>query len=139
MTEPRSCVGRDGRFKVGIHRPCFGVRNLRRHDYLQSLGELEDGTGVDNRANFPDKDLYEPEADLIYEIHNPFAFRGTTYINSAWADAKAAHPETIAIPAPEPCSLLENILQGHLWSRPSNPVGNRIQNASLGTDKPGHP
>ena len=111
MTELRSCVGKDGRFKVGIHKPCFGVRNLRKKDYLQSLGELEDGTGVDNRANFPDKDLYEPEADLIYEIHNPFAFRGTTYINSAWADAKAKHPETISIPAPEPCSLLENIRQ----------------------------
>ncbi|MDA8136188.1 MAG: hypothetical protein M0T82_16335 [Desulfobacteraceae bacterium] len=112
MTELRSCVGKDGQFKVGVHRPSFGVRNLRKRDYLQSLGELEDGTGVDNQANFPDKDLYEPEADLIYEIHNPFAFRGTTYINSAWADAKAAHPETIAIPAPEPCSLLENIRQG---------------------------
>jgi len=105
MTELRTCVGKDGRFKVGIHRPFFGVRNLRKQDYLQNLGELEDGTGVDNRANFPDKDLYEPQADTIYEINNPFPFRGTTYINSAWADAKAEHPETIAIPAPEPCSL----------------------------------
>ncbi len=111
MTELRSCVGKDGRFKVGIHRPFFGVRNLRKHDFLQSLGELEDGTGVDNRANFPDKDLYEPHADIIYEIHNPFPFRGTTYINSAWADIKAEHPEIIAIAAPEPCSLLENARQ----------------------------
>jgi hypothetical protein len=111
MTESRTCVGKDGRFKVGIHRPCFGVRNLRIQDYMQSLGELEDGTEVTNRANFPDKDLYEPQADIIYEINNPFPFRGTTYINSAWADAKAARPETIPIPAPEPCSLLGNIRQ----------------------------
>ncbi len=108
MTDLRSCVGKDGRFMVGIHRPFFGVRNLRKHDFLQSLGALENGTGVDNGVNFPDKDLYEPHADIIYEINNPFPFRGTTYINSAWADAKADRPETIGIPAPESCSFLQN-------------------------------
>ena len=108
MTDLRSCVGKDGRFMVGIHRPFFGVRNLRNHDFLQSLGALGDGTGVDNRANFPDKDLYEPHADIIYEINNPFPFRGTTYINSAWADVKADRPETIGIPVPESCSFLQN-------------------------------
>ncbi|MCD4721063.1 MAG: hypothetical protein K8S13_14580, partial [Desulfobacula sp.] len=63
---------------------------------------------IDNHINFPADDLYEPNADIIYEIANPFPFRGTTYINSAWADIKAAHPETIRISKPEPCSLLQN-------------------------------
>jgi len=108
MTDIRSCVGQNGRFIVGVHRPCFKVKNLRKNDFLQPLGMLEDGTVVDNRSNFPDQDLDEPKADIIYEIHNPFDFRGTTYINSAWADAKAVQPEMISIQAPEPCSLLQN-------------------------------
>ena len=104
----RSCVGKDARFIVGIHKPCFEIKNLRDNDYFTSLGQLEDGTVIDNHINFPADDLYEPNADIIYEIANPFPFRGTTYINSAWADIKAAHPETIPISKPEPCSLLQN-------------------------------
>ncbi|MFH2093303.1 MAG: hypothetical protein ABIJ31_13155 [Pseudomonadota bacterium] len=108
MTGPRSCVGKDGKFIVGIHKPAFYVQNLRTNDYIEPLGELENGTIIDNHANFPPKDLHEPGADFIYEIANAFAFRGTTYINSAWADAKAACPDTIRIPKPEPCSLIQN-------------------------------
>ena len=108
MMELRTCVGKDARFIVGIHKPCFKIKNLRNNDYFTSLGQLEDGTVIDNHINFPANDLYEPCADIIYEIANPFPFRGTTYINSAWADIKAAHPETIPISKPEPCSLLQN-------------------------------
>ena len=104
----RSCVGKDARFIVGVHKPCFEVKNLRDNDYFASLGQLEDGTMIDNTVNFPGDDLYEPNADIIYEIANPFPFRGATYINSAWADTKTAHPETIRISAPEPCSLLQS-------------------------------
>ncbi|WP_457551084.1 hypothetical protein [Desulfobacula sp.] len=106
--DTRSCVGGNAQFIVGIHKPAFTIKNLRDHDYLTSLGQLDDGTMIDNSANFPKKDLYEPHADIIYEIANPFPFRGTTYINSAWADIKAAHPEIIRILAPKPCSLLQN-------------------------------
>jgi len=104
----RSCVGENAQFIVGVHRPSFKVKNLRDHDWFLSLGQLEDGTMIDNTINFPDKDLYEPHADSIYEIANPFPFRGTTYINAAWADIKAAHPEKIRIPESAPCSLLKN-------------------------------
>ena len=104
----RSCVGENGQFIVGVHKPAFTVKNMREHAYFETLGQLEDGTVVDNCINFPLDDLYEPHADTIYEIANPFAFRGTTYINSAWADVKAAHPETIRIIEPEPCSLIKN-------------------------------
>ena len=107
----RSCVGKDARFIVGIHTPEFKVKNLRDNDYPAPLGQLEDGTVIDNIVNFPKNDLYEPKADIIYEIANPFPFRGTTYINSAWADIKAAHPETIRISKPDPCSLLQNFEQ----------------------------
>ena len=106
MMAAKSCVGKDARFSVGVHKPSFEIKNLRGNDYFASLGELEDGTVIDNKVNFPQKDLYEPNADIIYEIANPFPFRGTTYINSAWADIKAIHPETIRILEPEPCSLL---------------------------------
>ena len=108
MMDLRSCVGKDGQFIVGIHNPEFYVKNLRENAYIEALGQLEDGTIIDNHVNFPQKDLHEPGADTIYEIANAFAFRGTTYINSAWADAKAALPETIRIPEPAPCSLINN-------------------------------
>ena len=108
MTPLRTGVGKDARFIVGVHTPHFGVKNLRSHDYVASLGQVSDGTTVDNCINFPSQDLYEPHADLIYEIANAFPFRGTTYINSAWADIKAAHPETIGILKPGPCSLIQN-------------------------------
>ncbi len=106
--DTKSCVGENGQFIVGVHKPAFTVKNLRDHAYLEPLGQLEDGTRIDNTVNFPENDLYEPHADIIYEIANPFSFRGTTYINSAWADIKAAQPENIRLMAPEPCSLLQN-------------------------------
>jgi hypothetical protein len=108
MSVLRSCVGKDGKFIVGVHRPEFNVKNLRDHDYLTSLGQLSDGTSVENSVNFPKANLFEPNADIIYEIANPFPFRGTTYINSAWADMKSDHPEKISIEKPEACSLLKN-------------------------------
>ncbi len=108
MISPRSCVGKDGRFIVGVHTPAFEVKNLRDNDYPASLGRLEDGTELKNEVNFPQSDLFEPGADTIYEIANVFDFRGTAYINSAWANAKAKHPETIRISSPSQCSFLKN-------------------------------
>ncbi len=109
MIPPRTCVGEDGRFVIGIHQPHFEVKNLRGHEHLMDLGELPDGTIIDNQINFPTEDLHEPNADLIYEIPNAFPFRGTTYINSAWANAKARHPESIGIKPPKSCSFLKNM------------------------------
>jgi len=109
MRTPRSCVGKNALFMVGVHTPEFKVKNLRDNDYLMSLGKLEDDTWIDNHVNFPEGDLHEPCADTIYEIANPFPFRGTTYINAAWADPKAGHPEKIRVMKPEPCSLIKNM------------------------------
>ncbi len=109
MKHPRTCVGTDGRFIVGIHRPEFDVKNLRDNDWFSDLGVLEAGGVIDNRVNFPECDLHEPSADIIYEIPNAFPFRGTTYINTAWADAKARNPKNIAIDPPTQCSFLGNM------------------------------
>ena len=101
----RTCVTPDGRFRVGRHQPAFEVANLRENDFISRLGQLPDGTPVWNHANFPETDIQEPTADIIYEIPNPLPCRGTTFINSAWADPKARHPEKIRIsePSPVPC------------------------------------
>lgn len=107
MTRLRTCVGENATFIVGVHQPSFDVTNFRRSDYLKPLGRMEDGTIVRNDANFPENDLSEPAADTIYEIANAFGFRGTTYINTAWADAKTGHPEKIMIPRPGECSFLK--------------------------------
>jgi hypothetical protein len=105
----RTCVGPDGRFRVGRHRPDFTVANLRQNDFISRLGELPDGTPVWNHANFPKADVREPAADIIYEIPNPLPFRGTTFINSAWADPRAGHPERIRMSPPPPCSLFDSL------------------------------
>ena len=38
------------------------------------------------------------EADWVYEIPNPFPFRGTTYINRSWADRAAKNLDDIRLP-----------------------------------------
>ena len=95
----RSSVTPDGRFTVGIHKPSYRMANLRQSRPLMPLGRGPDGQEVRNHANFPVGDIDVPEAGSIYEIANPFSFRGTTYIGKDWADARANHPEDIKLPA----------------------------------------
>ncbi len=105
----RSCVHPEGRFIVGIHNPGFKAANFRENDFIQSLGTLPDGTPVDNQVNFPQGDVNAPSADRIYEIMNPFAFRGATYINTRWADAAAANPKTIGLAPEKPVSFVSTL------------------------------
>ncbi len=95
----------EGRFRVGIHTPSYSVMNLREHDHFCSLGLLGDGTEVSNQGNFPEGDVLVEGARPIYEILNPFPFRGCTYIDSDWATAKASDPGSIRIPLPSAVSL----------------------------------
>ena len=60
---------------------------------------------MDNASNFPDGPITEPQADRVFEVANPFPFRGTTYIIKSIADNHARHPESIALPEPSPVSL----------------------------------
>jgi hypothetical protein len=101
----RTCVAPAGRFVYGLHRPCYTVANLRAEDAIRPLGRLADSSPVDNRANFPPAEVREEQADWIFEIPNAFPFRGTTYINKAWADGKAADPAAIVLPAPPEVSF----------------------------------
>jgi hypothetical protein len=105
----RTCVSPAGYFRVGIHQPDFTVDNLRKNDFICRLGNLAGGTPVWNHANFPKGRVREPAADFIYEIANPLPFRGTTFINSAWAGPKAGHPEKLRIPRPRPCSFFQGL------------------------------
>jgi hypothetical protein len=95
----------EGRFRVGLHTPSYIVPNLREHDHPCVLGFLADGTALDNRDNFPIEDITIGTARPIYEICNPLPFRGCTFIDSGWADARASDPGWIRIHPPQAVSL----------------------------------
>ncbi len=101
---PRTCVTPQGRFKYAVHEPQYRVTNLRVNDYIQSLGECENKS-CDNLKNFPASSIHEKGADRIYEIPNAFEFKGTTFINSCWADRTADNPNGISLPEAKPISL----------------------------------
>ena len=109
----RTCVSPEGRFLFAIHKPHYRVANLRTNDYPAVLGVSPDGKQLDNSANFPTGEVKVPEADWIYEIPNPFPFRGTTYIAKRWADAKANDPSAIALPRPPAVSFTETVAGWH--------------------------
>ena len=101
----RTCVTPAGRFIFGIHKPSYRVANMREEVFLQTLG-LDEGDGpVDNSGNFPAGYVAEPRGEWIYEIPNPFPFRGATYIGRSWADAKASDPASIKLPGPVSTSM----------------------------------
>ncbi len=100
-----TCVSPEGRFVWGLHEPNFRTLNLREEDFILSLGQTPRGESRTNTANFPPGDVVENGADPIFEVANPFPFRGTTYIGKAWADATAADPTRIAIASPLKVSL----------------------------------
>jgi hypothetical protein len=111
MSDPdlNTCVSPEGRFVYGLHRPRFTAANLRDGDCLLPLGATEEGRPHTNAANFPDGDVREPDADPIFEIPNPFPFRGTTFIGKRWADRTAADLGRIAIPPRERVSMTERL------------------------------
>ena len=101
----RSCVTPKGTFRFGIHRPAYTVANLRSADFPATLGQFADGSPHHNHKNFPEGDVFEPAADTIYEIANPFPFRGATFIPQSWAETKVKHPERIGLPPPPATSM----------------------------------
>ena len=103
----RTCVTPEGKFIFGIHKPNFKTANLRENDFLQVLGLDTADDPVDNTRNFPEGDVEETQGEWIYEIPNPFPFRGATYIDRSWAETKAADPLTIGLPKPGPVSMTD--------------------------------
>jgi hypothetical protein len=100
----RTCITPTG-FRVGVHDPSYDVANLRLGGRVDVMGLDDRGNVVDNHRNFPDQDIVVPRAARIYEIPNAFPFRGTTFIDSSWADVKAGNPASIRLPVPSKCSL----------------------------------
>jgi hypothetical protein len=94
----RTCVAPSGNFVFGLHAPAYTVENLRESDRVATLGALADGTILNNERNFPSAVVQVPEAEKVFEIANPFPFRGTTYILKKWADEKAGAIASIALP-----------------------------------------
>lgn len=92
----RTSIVPGGSFRVGIHTPSYAVANLRQGEHLLCLGVFEDGAPVSNEANFTRGDVQVASARTIYEIPNPFPFRGCTYVDSEWAAARATNPMSIA-------------------------------------------
>ena len=101
----RTCVLPGGTFFYGIHKPSYHVSNLRQQTQCDQLGSDQNDNSVDNRINFPEDDLEIQQADWIYEIANPFPFRGTTFIGKDWADRSAADYDRIRLPDPPQLSL----------------------------------
>lgn len=105
------CVTPEGRFAVCCHRPAYTVRNQRVGSYPARLGELADGSGVENQANFPTGAVEVGQGEPVYEITNPLPFRGATFISQSWAEARAANPESIRLPAPPEVSFHRSLAE----------------------------
>ncbi|MHB1350666.1 MAG: hypothetical protein ACYCYR_12420 [Desulfobulbaceae bacterium] len=101
----RTSVTPGGTFAVAVHRPSFRVANLREHEAIRPLGHTADGDPCDNRRNYPADDIPVEAGKPIYEIANAFPFRGATFIDSGWADARAKDPAAICLPPTPACSL----------------------------------
>lgn len=112
MMKLKTCVTPEGRFIYGLHRPHFHISNLREKESLCSLGVDETNANLMNHRNFPETSVDEPNADLIYEVPNPFPFRGTTFIASGWAAAKARNPSAISLPKPAAMSFTKSLIKG---------------------------
>ena len=104
-----TCVSPEGRFVFGIHKPSFSVANQRENDFVEPLGQNKASLRIDNRRNFPSKRVDAAEASWIFEIANPFSFRGTTFIKKDWADKRAAEPASIKLPPRPEVSLSDSL------------------------------
>ncbi len=105
MERYRNCVTPEGVFLYGIHKPSYSVKNLRQLTSTSQLGRCDDGTIIENRRNFPSGDVHVDTATWIFEIANPLPFRGVTFIDKSWADARAAEPSKIHLIKRPPLSF----------------------------------
>ena len=123
MERYRNCVTPEGVFTYGIHKPSYTVKNLRQQTTPGHLGRCSDGTPIGNRLNYPEGDVEVGAANWIFEIANPLPFRGATFIDKSWADARATEPSKIHL-AERPSLSFDSFLRG------------RDMDTSLTTDLP---
>ncbi|MGA7278490.1 MAG: hypothetical protein WBW79_11165, partial [Desulfocapsaceae bacterium] len=105
----RTCISPEQCFIFGIHKPSYRVPNLRSRTRIERLGRDTEGGAVENRLNYPDQKVDVAQAEWIYEVANPFPFRGTTYIGKTWADRNADNPDRIRLPEQPAVSLSETL------------------------------
>ncbi|NOR25093.1 MAG: hypothetical protein GQ542_12020 [Desulforhopalus sp.] len=114
MKRLQTCIVPGGRFQYCIHKPAYSVTNLRQSTLVEPLGLTEKNDLVKNERNYPLGDVKVTGADWIFEIPNPFPFKGRTYIDKEWADASANNPDRIRLPQPEQVSLSETLQQNSI-------------------------
>ena len=110
----RTCISPDQGFIYGIHKPSYSVRNLRSRTQIEKLGCNPDGSDVINTSNYPENRVKVEQANWIYEIANPFPFRGTTYIGKTWADRNAENPDRIKLQEKPAVSLHQALKSQHI-------------------------
>ena len=120
----QTCVDPAGRFRFGLHQPAYSVENRREDDPVADLGRFDSGRTVDNRVNLPPGDVDEPAGAPVYEVRNPFPFRGATFIIKSAADRTAADSSRIALP-PRPDVSLSAVLSE--WLGDTLPDGASIE------------
>ena len=132
----RTCISANGLFQWGIHKPSYRVKNLRSRTRHESLGVDTSQNRIENLINYPDMDVVVDQAEWIYEIANPFPFRGTTYIGKRWADKSAEDYESIQLPPPPALSfsqlLKSEAIETSFISRLPRPV--QLSLATCSTD-----
>jgi len=109
MMNLRTCVDPSGKFVYGLHKPAYRVENLRENNFIRPLGWFRNGEPCDNRVNFPPGQVEVPNADPVFEVPNPFPFKGVTYILKRWADQNAADPAGISLPRAPQTSFTETL------------------------------
>lgn len=107
MKHFHSCISPAGCFHYGIHKPSYRVTNLRVEEKIKRLGTFTNRITVDNTRNYPEADPTIEKADWIFEIPNPFPFRGTTFIDKEWADTSASNYGRIGLPPRQEASFSE--------------------------------
>ena len=105
MKRIETCITPDGNFIYGLHKPAYSVTNLRQTRNLARLGLTTNGRPVYNEQNYPEHHVEVEQSDWIYEIPNPFPFKGRTFIDKEWADNSANNPNKISLKQTDPLSL----------------------------------
>lgn len=103
-----TCVRPDQKFHFHIHKPSYEVANLRHNTEIIPLGRLNQSI-VDNNLNYPRGNVRVTASDKVYEIANPFSFKGSTFINGTWANYQAKQPDTIHLPQEPDVSFSKNL------------------------------
>lgn len=117
-----------GPIYIGLHRPNYFVKNLRKNSNYMKLGTTLDGQDITNECNFPDDDVNVDCGEPVFEIKNPFPFYGTTYILKYAADRFKNDPLSFRFKKffdikKDEDSIFEDILEGKIVREGNKTIG----------------